>query len=102
MAAEGLRMATAMIAMDVMPQILFTDDGVYCLLKTQEPQVAGLISFRERLKTLTDLVGLHAASTSLTTRRLKRSDLDDNYNVKSLSSKETIQMISQNRATLTF
>lgn len=34
-AAEGMRMATAMIAMDVLPKIVFIDDGVYCLIKNQ-------------------------------------------------------------------
>jgi len=101
-AAEGLRMATAMIAMDVLPQILFINDGVYCLVKNQKPEAAGLASFGERLKTLADLVGLNALSDSLNHRKLRPSDLDENFNVKTLSLGETAKLISQNETTITF
>ena len=101
-AAEGLRLATALIAMNVMPHILFIDDGVYCLLKNQNPEAAGLTSFGERLKTLADLAGLHAARDSIAERELKPSDLDENYNVKTLSLDETAELISQDEAAITF
>jgi len=101
-AAEGLRMATAMIAMDVLPQILFVDDGVYCLIKNQKPEAVGLASFGERLKTLSDLVGICAASDSIAQRRLTQSDLDENYKVKTISMDKTAQLISQNETTITF
>jgi len=101
-AVEGFRMATAMIAMDVLPQILFIDDGVYCLVKNQKPEAAGLVSFGERLKTLADLVGLYASSDSMNRRKLKQSDLDENYNVKPVSFDETAKLISQNETTITF
>jgi len=95
-------MATAMIAMDMLPQILFIDDGVYCLLKNQTPEAVGLVSFRERLKTLSDLVGLLVASYSLSQRKLKQKDLDKNYNVKTLLLGEVTELISQNETTITF
>ena len=101
-AAEGFRMATAMIAMDVLPQILFIDDGVYCLVRNQKPEAAGLVSFGERLKTLADLVGLYTVSDFLSQRKLKSSDLDENYNVKTISLDETAKMISQNETVITF
>jgi len=101
-AAEGFRMATAMIAMDVLPQILFVDDGVYCLVRNQTPEVAGLTSFGERLKTLADLVGLNAVSDSLVQRRLKQGDLDENYTVKTLSLDEAAGLISQNETIISF
>jgi len=101
-AVEGFRMATAMIAMDLLPQILFVDDGVYCLVRNQTPEAAGLVSFGERLKTLADLVGLYAESSSLAQRKLKQGDLDENYGVKILSLKETARLISQNETVITF
>jgi len=101
-AAEGLRMATAMIAMDVMPQILFIDDGVYCLVKNQTPEAAGLASFGERLKTLADLVGLHVVSPSMLKRNLGNSDLDETYNVKTISLDEAGELIAENDAVITF
>jgi len=100
--AEGLRMATAMVAMDVMPQILFIDDGVYCLLKNQQPEAAGLHSFSERLKTLADLVGLHVVSDSMTKRSLRSGDLDLAYNLKVVSLEEAAESIAENEAVITF
>jgi len=101
-AAEGFRMATAMIAMDVLPQILFIDDGVYCLVRDQKPESAGLTSFWERLKTLADLVGLHAVSDSMVKRNLRRSDFDPAYNVKTMSLNEAAELITQNEMVITF
>jgi sulfur relay protein TusC/DsrF len=101
-AAEGLRMATAMIAMDVLPKMLFIDHGVYCLLKNQKPESAGLKPFSERLKTIADLVGLHASSDSLMRRKLESEDIDDDLKVKTLNLQEMAQLFSQNKATITF
>jgi len=101
-AAEGFRMATAMIAMDILPQLLFIDDGVYCLLKNQKPEVADLNSFAERLKTLADLVGLHAVSDSMVKRNLQNSDFDEAYNVKTISLKEAAELITENKVVITF
>jgi len=95
-------MATAMIAMDLLPQILFIDDGVYCLVRNQKPEAAGLASFGERLKTLADLVGLYAVSDSIVQRKLKQIDLDENYNVKTLSLDEATRLILQNETLITF
>jgi len=101
-AGEGFRMATAMIAMDVLPQILFVEDGVYCLVKNQKAESVGLTSFAERLRTLADLVGLQALSDSLFQRKLKLSDLDEKYNVKTLAIDEAAELIAQNETVITF
>jgi len=102
LAAECFRIATAMIAMDVLPQMLFIDDGVYCLLKEQNPKRAGLQSFQERLKTLADLVGLYVAEHSLHRRNLKRADLDENYNLKMISEEEVTKLFLENETVITF
>jgi len=101
-ASEGFRMATAMIAMDVLPQILFVEDGVYCLVKNQKAETTGLASFTERLRTLADLVGLHAFSDSLFQRKLEPSDLDKNFKVKILSIGEATELIVLNETVMTF
>jgi tRNA 2-thiouridine synthesizing protein C len=101
-ASEGFRMATAMIAMDVLPQILFVEDGVYCLVRNQKAEAVGLTTFDERLTTLADLVGLQAFSDSLFQRKLKDSDLDPSYKVKTLSINEAAELIAQNEAVITF
>jgi len=95
-------MASAMIAMDLLPQILFIDDGVYCLLKGQNPEQAGLRSFREHLKTIADLIGLHVAEHSLRKRKLKETDLDGNYNLKTISMGEIADLFLENETVVTF
>ncbi len=102
MATEGFRIATAMIAMDVLPQLLFIDDGVYCLLKNQRPEAAGLNSHYERLKTLADLVGLYAARDSMAKRDLNIIDLDESFNVKLLSMDEAAKLIMENETVIAF
>ena len=102
MASEGFRIATAMIAMDVLPQLLFIDDGIYCLLKNQRPEAAGLNSHYERLKTLADLVGLYAVRDSMTKRDLKITDLDESFNVKLLSIDEAAKLIMENETVIAF
>ncbi|MDH5783195.1 MAG: DsrE family protein [Candidatus Bathyarchaeota archaeon] len=100
--AECFRIATAMIAMDVLPQILFIDDGVCCLLKGQDPEKAGLRLFHERLKTLADLIGLCVAEESLNRRNLKKTDLDENYNLKKVSMEEVTNLFLENETVITF
>lgn len=101
-ATECFRVATAMIAMDVLPQLLFIDDGVYCLLKDQKPEAAGLSSYHEHLRAIADLVGLHVLSVSMVKRNLQSEDFDENYRVQTLSLDETVQLILQNETVITF
>jgi tRNA 2-thiouridine synthesizing protein C len=101
-ADECFRIATAMIAMDVLPQILFIDDGIYCLLKEQDPEQLGLQSFHERLKTLADLIGLYVAEDSLRRRKLKKTDINEDYNVKTVSMEEVTNLFLENESAMTF
>ena len=101
-ATEGFRIATAMIAMDVLPQLLFIDDGVYCLLKNQKPEAAGLNSYFERLKTIADLVGLYAVKDSMTKRDLNIIDLEESFNVKLLSMYDAAKLIMENGTVIAF
>ena len=101
-AAEGMRMATAMIAMDVLPKIMFIDEGVYCLVKNQAPEAVGLTSFGERLQTIADLVGLYAVSQSMVKRNLHRSDLEEEYNAKTISIDEATELMRDSEAVITF
>ena len=100
--AEGFRMATAMIAMDVLPQILFVDDGVFWLVKKKLGEPANPSLVKERLKTISDLVGVHVLSDSLAQRKLKPNDLDERYNARNLSLGEATELITQNDAVITF
>ncbi len=88
--------------MDVLPEIIFIDDGVYCLISHQKTEAEGPVSFGERLRTLADLVGLHAVSDSLNERRLNASDLNEEYKAKIISLDEAARMIERNEAVITF
>jgi len=101
-AAEGFRVATAMIAMNVLPQVLFVNDGVYWLAQKQVSKSQKLTSIMERMKTISDLVGVHVLSDSLIQRNLKPVDLDESYNARSLTVDEASQLLAQNDAVITF
>jgi len=102
MAAEGLRIATALIAMDILPKLVFIDDGVYCLVKNHKPEDTGLTSFYDRLKTLADLIGLYVAKNSLVKRGLDIEDLDKTYRAKALSLAQVTKLVAENEAVITF
>ena len=101
-AAECFRIAAAMVAMDVLPQLLFMDDGVYCLVKGQEPEAAGLSPHHEHLRAVADLVGLHVLSVSMVKRNIRLEDLDEDFRVKPLSLSGAVELILQNEAIITF
>ena len=98
---EGLRVATAMVAMDVLPQLLFADDGVYWLVKKKLDQLENT-SVKERLQTISDLVGLQVLSDSLAQRKLKSNDTGEGLNAKFLSLDEAAELILHNDAVITF
>jgi len=102
MAAEGLRIATALIAMDILPQLVFIDDGVYCLIKNHKPEAAGLNSFLDRLKTLADLVGIHVVEDSFAKRNLKIEDLDETCHAKAISLTEVANLVAENEVAIAF
>ena len=99
--AEGFRVATAMIAMDVLPQLLFVDDGVFWLVKKKLDQLENP-SVKERLQTISDLVGLQVLSDSLAQRKLKPNDTDEGLDAKVLSLDEAAELILYNDAVIAF
>ena len=101
-ASEGFRIATAMIAMDILPRLLFIDDGVYCLIKNQKPDSPDLEMHYERLKTLADLAGLYAAKESMAKRRLELADLDNSLHVKMVDFDEATEQLIESESVLTF
>ena len=101
-ASEGFRIATAMIAMDVLPRLLFIDDGIYCLIKNQKPDSADPDLHYERLKTLADLVELYAVKESIAKRRLELPDLDDSLHVKMVDFDKATEQFIESESVLTF
>lgn len=102
MAAEGLRIATALVAMDILPKLVFVDDGIYCLVKSHKPEAAGLNPLYDRLKTLADLVGLHVATESLAKRDMNADDLDEKYNVTVILQGEVAELVAENEVVIAF
>ena len=99
--AEGFRVATAMIAMDLLPKLLFVDDGVFWLVKKKLDDLRNP-SVKERLQTISDLVGLQVLSDSLVQRKLKPDDLDEGFDANILSLDEATELITQNDAVIAF
>jgi len=89
--SEALRIAVAMIGMDMMPNILFCYDGVYCLLIEE----ISAKEYDEHLRSVADLAGIHVLSNSMEERRLTPSDLDKTLATKIISLEEASQLISK-------
>jgi len=87
--SEALRIAIAMIGMDMMPNIIFCCDGVYCLLK------GGKKDYDDHLRALADLLGVHVLSDSLEEKGLNLGDLEETLGVQTISMKEASQTISK-------
>jgi len=85
--SEALRIAVAMIGMDVMPNVIFCCDGVYCLLK------GGKKGYDDHLRAVADLVGVRVLSDSLEGKGLDLSDLKELLKVQIISMKEASQTI---------
>jgi sulfur relay (sulfurtransferase) DsrF/TusC family protein len=101
-AAEGIRMATALIAMDVLPQLLFMNDGIYCLLKNQMLEIAGATSLKDRLQTIADLLGINEMSDSMAKQNIRINDFEESYNAKLVSLDETIEIMFESDTVITF
>ncbi len=99
--AEGFRVATAMIAMDVLPQLLFVDDGVFWLVKKKLDQLENPL-MRERLQTISDLAGLQVLSDSLAQRKLEPNNLDEGFSARVLSLDEAAELVLQSEAVIAF
>jgi len=87
--SEALRIAVAMIGMDVMPNVIFCCEGVYCLLKGGEKE------YDDHLRAVADLVGVCVLSDSLEEKGLNLGDLKEPLRVQIIPMKEASQTISK-------
>jgi len=90
--SEALRIAVAMIGMDIMPNILFCCDGVYCLITRGKKRSQ---EYNEYLRSVADLAGVHVLSDSLKERGLNLSDLEKTLAPHIISLEEASQIISK-------
>jgi len=91
-----------MIAWDTIPKLLFLDDGVYCLMRDQKPEVLGLESHKELFETLSDLLELYADEESMTKRGLTADDLDERYRARILPTDGVVELIEKNEVVIAF
>jgi len=97
--SEALRIAVAMIGMDMMPNVLFCCDGVYCLLIGEKGRSE---EYADHLRAVADLAGIHVLSNSMKERRLTLSDLDKTLASKIISLEEASQLISKSNMVFAF
>ncbi|RJS89132.1 hypothetical protein DRO56_05325 [Candidatus Bathyarchaeota archaeon] len=88
---EALRIAAAMIGMDLIPRILFCCGGVRCLLRGKE---RGREDYWGYLKAVADLAGLYLLS-SKEEKEPWLSDLEGSLSLRLISPKEAAEMISE-------
>jgi hypothetical protein len=80
-----------MIGMDIMPNILFCCDGVYCLITRGKERS----QYNEYLRSVADLAGVHVLSDSLKERGLNLSDLEKTLAPHIISLEEASQIVSK-------
>ncbi len=86
---ESIRAATGVIAMDIEGITVFIDDGVYALLKNQNPAGTGLESVEKGLKLL-DMndAQIKVVRESLVERGIEESDLLELAGLEVISAEE--------------
>jgi sulfur relay protein TusC/DsrF len=101
-AVEALRLSAAAAAEHRL-ELLFVDDGVFCLLKGQAPKGIGYPGIDKPLRMLKELdVKYYVDSESLEERGLKEDDIDPRYGTEMTSSDEMGQIVMQNKVVLCF
>jgi sulfur relay (sulfurtransferase) DsrF/TusC family protein len=88
---EGLRISAAMLGMDMMPRVVFVDDGVEILL----PDSLYKNNLREYLEVMSELVGVYVFQDSLKIKELKMDHLEPSIHATSIKFDEFIEMIKK-------
>lgn len=100
--AEGLRVCTGLIALDVETHAIFMDDAVYTMVKGQAPQdihmgnlskgISGMIGFG---------VKVYVIKESLHERGITEQELIENDEIQLISKKELSKLITESEVTFT-
>ena len=91
---EGLRLAAAMLGYDLLPVMVFVDEGVECLRSGafQDP------TMDDYLEAASDLAGIYALSESLEARGIRGGDTAENIEVTPIDLEGLAGMMAECRA----
>jgi sulfur relay protein TusC/DsrF len=99
---EALRLSAA-VASEHRLQLLFIDDGVYCLMKEQAPKGIGYPAIDKSLRMLKDLnVAYYVVKESLHERGLREDDVDSRYRIEVTPLDRVAQIVMQNKVVVSF
>ncbi len=99
-AAEALRAGIAFAGMDLKTKLVFANDGVFCLLKNQKPEIMGITGLKEGFDNAKEFgLEIFADSESLKERNIKKEDL---FNVKRISITETRRFMDDAETIINF
>jgi sulfur relay (sulfurtransferase) DsrF/TusC family protein len=88
---EGLRLTAAMLGYDMLPVIVFVDEGVECLRSGafEDP------TMDDYIEAASDLAGIYALSESLDARGVREGDLAENVEVTSIDLGGLAEMMAE-------
>lgn len=88
---EGFRLTAAMLGYDMLPVIVFVDEGVECLRSGafEDP------TMDDYLEAASDLAGIYALSESLEARGVREGDLAENVEVTSIDLDGLAEMMAE-------
>ena len=98
---EGIRIAQGLLILDVETDAVFIDDGVFNLVKKQNPAGIGHHSIEGALEALHKYeVPIFALKTSLEERGVVVEDLDEKLEIKVIDSEELGALLVEAEATI--
>jgi sulfur relay (sulfurtransferase) DsrF/TusC family protein len=88
---EGLRLTAAMLGYDMLPVIVFVDEGVECLRSGafEDP------TMDDYIEAASDLAGIYALSESLDARGVREGDFAENVEVTSIDLGGLAEMMAE-------
>ncbi len=98
---EGIRITQGLLVLDVESDAIFIDDGVFNLIKDQNPDGIGHHSLMGALEAMHRYdIPIFACESSLKQRGLKPEDLDPKLEVKIITIEELSDLLLQADATI--
>lgn len=98
---EGVRIAQGLLVLDVENDAVFIDDGVFNLIKDQNPDSIGHHSVMGALESMHRYeIPIFAIESSLKQRGIKPEDLDPKLEVKIITIDDLSELIKEAEATI--